>query len=582
MISPLFIAYLLVTLVGAGTMAALTFYGWSRRAIPGAQTFAWLMADFTLTSLCYILMAISQTEEALYFWARLRYLGLATIPVLFLLFVLEDQEKTRWLRYAPTLLLVPAITQVLIWTNELHGAFFVEWSARRTEIGLEEIVLYGDGARLHAAYGFLIITTGLALLLGRVISSRGVYRKQAVLLLVGAILAVLFNVVHTMGLVRSSTPNLTPFGLVCAAVFFTVALFRYKLLDLVPVAFDTVYKSIKDPVFVFSDQKRLVAVNPAAEKLMMATETELLGKHAHEVFYRYPDLVEQYLDVPEVHTEIILSMRKGDRTYELLISPLYQHHNQIAGRLVVLRDITERKLASKRDLELSIERERTRLLASFIQYSSHDLRTPLSKMSMALHIARRTEDEQKRLEKLDAIEQEILKMTNIIEEMHLLTRLENGLPIALTTVSLHQVVRLTPTDIQKIIIEKRLSLRLPTESDVLVCGDMQLLQQAFRNLLHNAAIYTPEDGSITVSIYSENSRGIIEVADTGMGIEGEQLEMIFEHFAKVNTARTADGSGAGLGLAIVKKIMEVHHGEVTVVSRPGLGSTFRLMLPLAE
>jgi two-component system phosphate regulon sensor histidine kinase PhoR len=335
-------------------------------------------------------------------------------------------------------------------------------------------------------------------------------------------------------------------------------------------------------VFVFSDQKHLVAVNPAAEKLMMATEAQLLGKHAHEVFFRYPDLVNQYLDVTEVHAEIVLPLRKGDRTYELLISPIYQRQDHLAGRLVVLRDITERKLASRRDFELDIERERTRLLASFIQYSSHDLRTPLSKMNMALHIARRTDDPQKRLEKLNAIEREILKMTNIIEEMHLLTRLESGTPVALKTVSLDQVVQLTPRDIQQIIIEKRLSLRLPQESNVLVCGDLDLLRQAFRSLLHNAAIYTPEDGSISVSITAQSPWGMVEVADTGMGIEGAQLELIFEHFAKVNPARTSDGSGAGLGLAIVKKVMEVHQGRVTVLSNPGQGSTFCLMLPLAD
>jgi signal transduction histidine kinase len=68
----------------------------------------------------------------------------------------------------------------------------------------------------------------------------------------------------------------------------------------------------------------------------------------------------------------------------------------------------------------------------------------------------------------------------------------------------------------------------------------------------------------------------------GIGIENTYLEMIFDFFTKVNTARTSDGSGAGLGLAIVKKIMDIHKGKVTVTSTPGQGSTFCLMLPLAD
>jgi signal transduction histidine kinase len=275
-------------------------------------------------------------------------------------------------------------------------------------------------------------------------------------------------------------------------------------------------------------------------------------------------------------------MRSGERTYDLHISPIYQRNHQLAGRLLVLRDITERKLAEKRDFELSIEREKTRLLASFIQYTSHDLRTPLSTMNMAVHIARRTDDAQKRQEKLDAIEQDIMKMGNIIEEMHLLTRLESGLPVELKPISLDYIIQLAPADIQRLIVQKHLSLHLPHDSNIVIRGDTELLRQAFRSVLHNAALYTPPDGSVTVSTYTQETWGIIEVEDTGMGIEPEQLEAIFDPFVKADPARPSDGSGAGIGLAIVKKIMDVHQGKVTVVSNPSQGSTFCLMLPLAD
>lgn len=353
----------------------------------------------------------------------------------------------------------------------------------------------------------------------------------------------------------------------------------------------TLIDSIPDYIFVKDTQNRFIMVNDTVlAGSGLKTKEDILGKTDFDFF---PADIAQAFYEDEQHVmatgqailgkeEASVHLRTGQPIwYSTTKVPLRDRHGTIIGLIGISRDITERKLAEQRAFELSIEREKVRLLTSFIETSSHDLRTPLTKMAMALHIARRTESEAQWREKLDAIESNIMGMISIMEEMQLLARLESGLPVEIRATALDNILQGTPGHIQRLIQEKNLRFHLQPENEIVILGNAELLRHAFFRLLHNAILYTPPEGTITVQTRRQDTWGVIEVADTGVGMENTFLETIFDFFTKVNPARTSDGSGAGLGLAIVKKIMELHNGTVTVTSIPGQGSTFCLLLPLA-
>lgn len=352
----------------------------------------------------------------------------------------------------------------------------------------------------------------------------------------------------------------------------------------------TIFDVLPVGVSVMNNEGRIIRMNLALEKIFNLSEQALLdGLHVSGTYIHSDGTPISTTELPDmralIEQETILDeeigiVKEDGTTVWTSVSAAPLPQNQ--GVVTVTADITERKLAEKRAFELSIEREKVRLLTSFIEYSSHDFRTPLSRMAMALHIARQTNDEAKRQEKLESIQSNILSMTGIIEEIQLLTHLHSGLPIPVIPISLDNIVQGIPSHIQRLIKEKNLAVELAPENQTVIMGDAELLRQAYFRLLHNAVLYTPQDGAITVNTRQENTWGIIEVVDTGMGIENENLKAIFDQFTKVNTARTTDGSGAGLGLSIVKKVIEVHRGEITVTSDPGKGSSFSLLLPLAE
>ncbi len=112
-----------------------------------------------------------------------------------------------------------------------------------------------------------------------------------------------------------------------------------------------------------------------------------------------------------------------------------------------------------------------------------------------------------------------------------------------------------------------------------VSGDEQRLQQVIINLLENAKKYTPTGGIIHVSTYQDEGHCVIEVADTGSGIPKMDLPHIWERLYRVEKSRSRDTGGSGLGLTICQKIVALHHGEITVTSEEGVGTTFQVRLP---
>jgi PAS domain S-box-containing protein len=138
---------------------------------------------------------------------------------------------------------------------------------------------------------------------------------------------------------------LTPFSFTVTGLAFAWGLYRFHLLDLVPVAREAIIESMSDAILVLDLQNRIVDLNPAAQRLIGRTSQEAIGQQGTDVFPEAPKLVERYRDALQVHTSIALGKDESLRHYDLSISPVYAHGGQLNGRLAVLRDITERKRA---------------------------------------------------------------------------------------------------------------------------------------------------------------------------------------------------------------------------------------------
>ena len=222
----------------------------------------------------------------------------------------------------------------------------------------------------------------------------------------------------------------------------------------------------------------------------------------------------------------------------------------------------------------------------FLAVLSHELRTPLTPVMMSLAMLRdRTDLEPAVHETLDMVRRNVELEARLIDDLLDVSRIARGKielkrsPVELCT-SIHQAVEVCKPDIEARGLS--LGIDLGPAAPYWVEADAPRLQQVFWNLLKNAVKFTPQGGRIDIRCRAMEGYVVVEVIDSGIGIEAEALLRIFNAFEQAERSITRQFGGLGLGLAISKALVEMHGGQIEARSEGrNKGATFRVRLPLA-
>jgi hypothetical protein len=230
--------YTLPLAVGAWISLALALYAWRRRTVPGADTFIVLALAVGGWCLGYSLEILSADLAAKIFWARVQYFGIAALPVAWLTFALQYSRRDSWLSRRNLLLLsiIPLITILLVWTNDIHGLIWSQVVLNTSGPFPAMEVSYGAWFWIQWAYAYLLLLLGTGLLIRMVTTFPDLYRWQAILLLFAAIVPWLGNIAYIFNLTRIPNLDLTPFAFSLSGVAVGWSLFRLGFFDIMPVA----------------------------------------------------------------------------------------------------------------------------------------------------------------------------------------------------------------------------------------------------------------------------------------------------------------------------------------------------------
>ncbi len=220
-------------------------------------------------------------------------------------------------------------------------------------------------------------------------------------------------------------------------------------------------------------------------------------------------------------------------------------------------------------------------LRRLVTDASHELRTPLTAIRGYAELFRRGADQRPAdlARAMRGIELESERMANLVDELLLLARLDEGQSLPSRDEDLVPVVRAAVDAARVIEPDRPLDLRLPVHA--VVRADAARMRQVVDNLLTNVRVHTPRGTPATVTVRSDGGRILLEVADTGPGMTDIAGNRVFERFFRADPSRSRDSGGSGLGLAIVAAIARAYGGDVSVATETGKGSTFTVSWPAA-
>lgn len=324
------------------------------------------------------------------------------------------------------------------------------------------------------------------------------------------------------------------------------------------------------PVFYLRQgEGRIELMNPAAEELLGLRSAESVGSRFLETVHdrELQRLVSLCLETgQQQHGEV--EQVQPRRSLSAIATPLPGDGPN--GVLLTLHDLTRIHQA-----------DTTR--RQFVSNVSHELRSPLASIKAMVETLENgaLEERQAATEFVRRIHRDVDRMSDIVEDLLVLSRLESGqFALDLVPLDLRSLLEDVRRDFQSRAEAKEIALEASLPDNLpLVVGEREKLHQVLTNLLDNALKFTPARGAVILSATHQTNMVQISISDTGMGIAEEHHARIFERFYRVDNSRLYPGTG--LGLAIVKHIVQAHGGEVAVESHVGQGSTFSFTVPIS-
>lgn len=477
------------------------------------------------------LKLMASTEASTVAMLQVQHVAVAAAPVVWLGFALVYTDHADHLdRRTVTLMSLPcAAVLLLAWTNfRYHDLVWPDYSY--VELGGVTTIQpeFGVALTAYIVYGYLLTLAGVYYFLQMTLSSEGVYRGQAVAIVLAVVTPLAMNFLYLTGLAFEQDP--TAIGFSASVLFLSAAIYRYRFLDVLPVARDSVVEEMKDPYVVLDDDGRMIDVNPAAAATLDTEEP--VGEQLEAV---HPELHEAVESGGEPEIEI------GGRHYTASSSPIRTRGTNAKGTVVLLRDVTERK---RRERELERANERLERFASVV---SHDLRNPLNVAYGYLDLAR----DQRDSEELRKVADAHRRMDDMIQDVLAMARHSD---VEQEEVSLEDAARRAWSTVDTEDAELRV------EASGEVYADPEKLRRALENLYRNSVEHSGRDVTVTV----EQTEDGFHVQDTGPGFS-EPPEVFDE-----------ESGFQGLGLWIVHDIARVHGWEVHAENHDGARVVFEI------
>ena len=528
------------------------------------------------------------------------YIGICFLPVafFFVAFIFVKTKIKFKFKYL-LLFIVPLLSLFVLWTNDYHHLFYNVYSVNIKD------TTYGPYVYIHLGYTYILFAISLIILIKYSIKNAGFFSKQALLILLGAVIPILTNVFGFLKIIPSSiyiTPITFAFTIICLAL----AIFKFNFLGSTPIALQRIVDRISDGYIVLNTNYEISDFNRTFINTFKIKDTaKIRGYSFFEISKHYKIDDNLFLDgFKKINNNDLTETFEIDvndlkKSFNVEISSIL-NNGQILGILILFKDITQHKKdmeTIKDNQNMLIERERLSSLGQMIGGIAHNLKTPIMSISGAAEGLKDLADELDNSIGNPIVTNDdyhdiakdmknwISKIKSYSEYMSDVITAVKGQAVNFTndeeinfTISelLKRVDILMKHELKNAIVYLNVSVK--TDENTVIKGDVNSLVQIINNMLSNAiqAYNGKPEQTIELTVTKDNSNCIISIQDHAGGLPDKIKNKLFKEMVT-----TKGKNGTGLGLYMSYSTIKAHfNGDITFESEPGKGTTFNIILPL--
>lgn len=324
---------------------------------------------------------------------------------------------------------------------------------------------------------------------------------------------------------------------------------------------EAILESMESGVIAIDNNENIILINSYSQKLFDLKEDNI-GKKISDCIIDY-DLINFIREIPEIGTKEVKLFHPIERELRVKKSPIINYLNNSIGIVITVQDITDIKRLEN-------------MRSEFVANVSHELKTPLTSIKGFSETLRYVDDSETKNKFLDIIDKESERLTNLINDILILSNIENIHKMESEYFNPGDVIENVLDMVKSQAYKKSIIIKYNDCFNSEILGSKDKFHQLAVNLIENAIKYSNENGIVKIDLTLEEQYFVFKVKDNGIGIPKNDIPRIFERFYRVDKSRSTRGTG--LGLAIVKHIVKLFNGEISVKSKVGMGSTFTVKI----
>lgn len=556
----------------------LAFYALWRYKSSLTLSYTGLMLSTTLYALGYAFELASVNIQDMLFWLKIQYIGIPFFPTFFMLFTLRFTGNEH--RITPGLLVFlfsfSLLTMLIQFINPAN-LFYTHFETARAGTLLLADFDKGTWYWAHQAFSNIIILICIIMYVRMVFAEKHFdLRLRAFLMLIASIVPWPVYIFYLSGASPGGI-DLNPFSFTFIGVFFTIGLFRFHILDFVPLALENVFESMNDGVILLNHKQELKSYNKAASLIFGELSKNSIGKQADRVLGNYPELIELIAGQNKKSTEFITCTEKGLEIFKVELSRVLNSNKKTVGFTLLFSNITEIKRYADKLKALNATKDK------FFAIIAHDLRNPfnaLNNLSDIIIDKIRNNETEEAIQAAALLQESSYSAYNLLQNLLEWSNIQRDkIRLNPELVDISLLIEQETEPLRRIAEQKGITILSNVNSPLLVFADKNMLLTIVRNLVNNAIKYSFSKGTILIHSKLDEDFVVFSVVDQGIGMSSDEVEKLFSPEGPVSKSGTSQEPGSGLGLLLCREFVEMNKGKIWAESKPGEGSTFFFSIP---